>query len=114
MTSLLEPLPSEDGNLIGRDPRKITKEEWLASEMPLDVGLRAIRKKCLDCAYTPHEVRCCVQVTCPLWPLRLGIQPKGLRAARDQIEAARERKPLSPALQKAHAARRAQREGDPK
>ena len=55
MTSLLEPLPSEDGNLIGRDPRKITKEEWLASEMPLDVGLRAIRKKCLDCAYTPHE-----------------------------------------------------------
>jgi len=79
---LLEPSPYADdgGNLIGRDPRKVSAEEWQGT--PGLVGLKAIRAKCLDCAYIPSEVRKCVQTGCPLWPLRMGCVPKGFKIAR--------------------------------
>ncbi len=100
MTGFLE---REHGNLVGRDPREITTGEWLASDLPLDVGLRAIRAKCLDCAVTARAVRPCVLTTCPLWPLRMGTKPKGFREARAQRDAARERQPQPPHLRKAQA-----------
>ncbi len=106
MTGLLEPTESEHGNLVGRDPRKITTGEWLASDLPLDVGLRAIRAKCLDCALTAREARLCVVTACPLWPLRMGTKPKGFREARAQRDATRERQPQPPALRKVKLARK--------
>lgn len=79
---LLEPSPfaADAGNLIGRDPMTITASDWEAAKMPLLVGLKAVRAKCLDCAHSEKEVRKCVCVTCPLWHLRLGKVSKGLRA----------------------------------
>ena len=74
-------LSSEAGNLIGRDPDTLTSDEWLQLGSEFPVGLKAIRAKCLDCAHTPGEVRRCVCMDCPLWPLRLGRVPKAYRRA---------------------------------
>lgn len=76
------PYESDQLALIGRDPRTILEAEWLMHMPEVEVGLRAIRAKCLDCCHTAAEVRKCTVVSCPLWPLRMGAQPKGLRAAR--------------------------------
>ena len=85
------PYEVDDGALIGRDPRTIPAEDWYSSELDLAIGLQAIRQKCLDCAHTSKEVRKCVSVTCPLWPLRMGSVPKGFRQAREQRDAEREK-----------------------
>lgn len=77
------PYDGDYGHLIGRDPRTISADEWssVAGEPP--VGLKAIRAKCLDCCGdNAAEVRKCTAVSCALWPLRMGAQPKGLRIAR--------------------------------
>ena len=81
MNPLLQvsPFASDDGQLIGRDPRDIEPKNWAGR--PLLLGLKAIRAKCLDCAFEPSEVRKCVQIDCPLWPLRMGSVPKGYRNA---------------------------------
>lgn len=79
------PHEADEGNLIGRDPREISAEEFRTHLPDAAVGLKAIRAKCLDCCGdNASEVRKCVCVTCPLWPLRMGAQPKGLREARIQ------------------------------
>lgn len=87
---LLEPSPYEadEGNLIGRDPRKISAAEYAEHLPNATVGMKAIRAKCLDCSGGYQgEVRKCTVTACPLWPLRMGGQPKGLRAARMGDEA---------------------------
>ena len=76
------PYEADCGNLIGRDPRDITGPEWADTMPDVLVGMKAIRAKRLDCAHTASEVRKCVQVTCPLWALRMGGQPKALRLLR--------------------------------
>lgn len=77
------PYESDGGEIIGRDPRTISETEWRAVSADVVVGMRAIRAKCLDCcARNAAEVRKCVMVDCALWPLRMGVQPKGLRFAR--------------------------------
>lgn len=83
------PYEADAGHIIGRDPRDIAEEEW-AEHLPNPlVGMRAIRAKCMDCcADNAAEVRKCVVHSCPLWPLRMGCQPKGLRAARSTEVAA--------------------------
>ena len=80
-------IPSPDitdgGHLIGRDPRTISEADWLAILPDAQVGMKAIRAKCCDCAGgNMAEVRKCVSVTCALWPLRMGGQPRGLAAMR--------------------------------
>lgn len=77
---------ADDGLEIGRDPRKISADEWRQIKRTFPVGLAAIRAKCLDCAIFPGEVRRCVYIDCPLWPLRMGVVPKGYREARRQID----------------------------
>lgn len=72
----------DHGHLIGRDPRTITEAEWQAHMPDVQVGLKAIRAKCLDCAHNYAEVNKCTAIACPLWPLRMGSQPAGLRAMR--------------------------------
>lgn len=76
------PYEADEGNWIGRDPRKISAAEYAEHLPNATVGMKAIRAKCLDCAHTFTEVRKCTVTSCPLWPLRMGGQPKGLRAAR--------------------------------
>jgi len=83
MNSLLETSKEDDNNLVGKNPLKVTKEEWLESGLPLEVGMKAIRAKCVDCAGAWVEVRKCVCVTCPLWPLRMGKYPKAFKDARE-------------------------------
>ena len=57
------PFASDAGNLIGRDPRELSASEYLEHRDDFPIGLKAIRAKCLDCSYTPGEVRRCVCVT---------------------------------------------------
>jgi hypothetical protein len=74
-TILLQRSPNveDQGELIGRDPRKIPLADWMAAGIELSGVMQAIRAKCLDCVgYQPGEVRKCVAVTCPLWPFRMG------------------------------------------
>lgn len=93
---LLAPSPYEadGGNLIGRDPKSLTAAEWEASGLPLPVGFKAIRAKCVDCCggYV-SEVRKCVSTSCPLWPLRMGGMPKGLRELRKNLAVDAENEP---------------------
>lgn len=84
VSKLLEvsPFEADGGNLIGKDPRNIPKEDWLGIQCQFQFGLRAIRAKCLDCAHSNAEVRKCSVTDCALWPLRLGSVPRGLRQAK--------------------------------
>ena len=77
MNKFLEfsPYAADQEELIGKDPRTI--EDW--GDRKILVGMKAIRAKCLDCAHTASEVRKCVCVDCPLWPLRMGTYPKSIR-----------------------------------
>lgn len=73
--SLLEK-SSEDGHMIGRDPRTVSAEEYADAGVERIVGMKAIRLKCLDCcAGYSAEVRKCVSTDCVLWPLRMGSKP---------------------------------------
>jgi hypothetical protein len=81
------PYADDDGQLIGRDPRKISAEVWRGT--PGLVGMKAIRAKCIDCAHIPSEVRKCVQMDCPMWPLRMGTEPAGHKIARTGAAASR-------------------------
>lgn len=86
MNNLLEKssYESDRGELVGKDPRKVTKEEWLDSGVNLTLGMKAIRGKCVDCCCgDTSEVRKCTVVGCPLWPLRMGSVPKGFKLARE-------------------------------
>lgn len=52
--------------------------------------LKAIREKCLDCAYTPLEVRLCPATSCALYPFRFGKNPYIKRSlTEEQKEAAK-------------------------
>lgn len=82
-TQLLElsPFEVDAGALIGRDPRQVSEAEYRAA-IPRPIwGLSAIRAKCLDCAHSSMEVRKCVRIDCPLWPLRMGAVPLSLKRA---------------------------------
>src|SRR5215472_12997499 len=60
---------------IGRDPREMLREELEAMGHEAMSPMEAIRAKCLDCAGSTHEVRCCVAMACPSWPFRTGTNP---------------------------------------
>ena len=81
VNKLLEVSKNEDdgGNLIGRNPLEVPAQDWDDNNLPFLSGLKAIRAKCLDCSVIQSEVRKCVCITCPLWPLRMGSVPKGFR-----------------------------------
>ena len=75
---LLEPSPYEidGGQLIGRDPRRVSVEEFNRAGIDGAAAMEIIRAKCLDCcANQQDEVRKCVAVTCPNWPYRMGANP---------------------------------------
>jgi hypothetical protein len=74
------PYAEDRGNLIGRDPRKLSLD---AISVPPMLAAQAIRAKCLDCCGDqPGEVRKCVATGCPLWAFRMtGRLPPKLKAA---------------------------------
>jgi hypothetical protein len=95
----------DGGELIGRDPRKISLEEFVKAGIEGTQagggGLDVIRARCLDCCCEQaEEVRKCVSVTCPSWPYRMGVNPfrkmnlsEDERAARsERMRIARERR----------------------
>lgn len=61
----------------------MTKMEWGMTKLSEETKgegkrltpLRAIRLKCLDCAYTSNEVDLCPCVDCPLYRFRFGKNP---------------------------------------
>lgn len=67
----LKPSEADGGHLIGKSPREISIGDLRDLGHP-ESPIKAIRAKCLDCAYTESEVRKCVQHSCPLWPYRMG------------------------------------------
>jgi hypothetical protein len=83
---LLESSP--DGELVGRDPRKVTAAEFAAATLGDKPILKVIRAKCMDCcAEQEAEVRRCVVVTCPNWPYRMGANPFRTRELTDEQRA---------------------------
>ena len=65
-----------DGELVGRDPRKMDHDELRELGHEPIPALKALRLRCLDCcAGSADEVRKCVAVECPAWPFRLGKSP---------------------------------------
>lgn len=75
------PFANDGGELIGRDPRDLSADEWCALQPDHPIGLAVIRAKCLDCCHSQGEVRRCTATSCPLWPFRMGTVPKGYRDA---------------------------------
>lgn len=86
---LLQPSPhlSDGGELIGRDPRTLTEDEFVESFQPdWNVPAKAIRAKCRDCCGgDDSEVRKCVAVSCALWPLRMGATGKPFRKSLSRV-----------------------------
>lgn len=75
--TFLEPSPNEadGGNLIGRDPRQVPLAEIRLLRLP-ESPIKAIRAKCVECSgNNVAEVRKCVSLHCPLWPMRMGVSP---------------------------------------
>lgn len=82
--NLLEPSPYEidRGELIGRDPRKLTEAEVLEAGIELRVPTKAIRAMCYECTgHQESEIRKCVSFRCPLWCMRMGGLGRELRRA---------------------------------
>lgn len=92
MNALLEPSPYENdqGGLIGRDPRELTPSDFAAAGVALMPVMKAIRAYCIDCCGGQiAEVRKCVSMACPLWPMRMGNYPVRLRSAANGAGAGR-------------------------
>lgn len=71
----VSPYKSDGGEIIGRVPKEVGIADLRALGHPEKV-MKAIRAKCIDCAAGQEsEVRKCVQVDCPLWPMRMGKNP---------------------------------------
>jgi hypothetical protein len=79
-----------DGHRIGRDPRQMTPDELRAIGHERQPVLKMLRADCLDCCGgSVDEVRKCVAVGCPKWPLRMGSNPWRQAASPAQREHAR-------------------------
>lgn len=67
---------SAEGQPVGRDPRKMSSDEFSSIGFEKKSLYRVIREKCLACCcHQPTEVRLCVCDDCPLWPYRMGTNP---------------------------------------
>lgn len=82
-------LEIQDENFIGKDPRKITKEQYENAGFQDKPLLKVIREKCLDCCCGDStEVRKCPAVDCALWAYRMGSNPLRKRDLSDEQRAA--------------------------
>jgi hypothetical protein len=75
---------------VGRDPRRMTRDELKAVGHEPMSPLQALRARCLDCCgYQEKEVALCPAVDCPSWPFRMGTDPWRKPASEARREAAR-------------------------
>ena len=104
--------PGIGGELIGRDPRKMSIAELTALGHKPCSPLAALRARCVDCcAGSAPEVRKCVAVDCPAWPFRLRKNPWRAPPSEAQQEAGRAlaaKRALSPGTQRLRRALRAE------
>lgn len=64
------------GEVVGKDPRRMTQDEFRAVGHAPMSPIEAIRARCLDCCAGSHnEVRYCTARKCPSWPFRMGRSP---------------------------------------
>lgn len=75
--------------MTGRDPRRMSPDDLKAMGHQRVSVIDALRRKCLDCAGSPNEVRLCVAVACPSWPFRTGKNPWRAPPSEAQLEASR-------------------------
>ena len=94
------------GEVVGRDPRRMTSADLADLGHAGTTPLKAIRAHCLECGGgQAGEVRRCTVVQCPLWSLRMGSNPFARRtlseaqreAQRGRAAAARARRLTEPA-----------------
>jgi hypothetical protein len=65
-----------DGHRVGRDPRKMTRDELRLLGHEPKSPVEALRARCLGCCVgSADEVRKCMALACPSWPFRMGINP---------------------------------------
>ena len=84
-------LEKRDGWDVGRDPRRLSREELIAAGHKPMSAQKALRARCLDCcAGSANEVRLCTAVACPAWPFRQGSSPWRPPASEAQREAQRQ------------------------
>jgi hypothetical protein len=77
-----------DGHKIGRDPRRMSKDELIALGHEPISALKALRLRCIDCcAGNSNEVRKCMAVECPTCPFRMGSSPWRAELTEAQREA---------------------------
>lgn len=78
------------GEVVGKDPRKMTREDLSAVGHKPMTALEALRLRCLDCCGgSVQEVRYCMARKCPSWPFRMGKSPyKQKRIVSDEARAA--------------------------
>lgn len=78
------------GEVVGKDPRKMTQAEFREIGHRAMSPIEVIRARCLDCcAGSVAEVRYCTVRKCPSWPFRMGTSP--WRAKRQVTEEDRQR-----------------------
>jgi hypothetical protein len=88
------PYETDGGELIGRDPRKVSVEEFkragIEGTMIGGDGLEVVRAKCFECCvHQPDEVRKCVAITCVNWPYRMNANPFRKHTLTDEERVAR-------------------------
>jgi len=83
--------PGTDGELIGRDPRAMSRGDLMALGHEPSSPLKALRARCLDCCGdNASEVRKCVATDCPAWPFRMRKNPWRAPASEARRAAGRE------------------------
>ena len=66
---------ADGGAKVGKLPGLVPLADLKALGHP-ESPIRAIRAKCLDCCGgNDAEVRKCTAIGCPLWPLRMSVNP---------------------------------------
>ncbi len=82
-------LETDGGEIIGRDPKLIPLSAFDSAGVEILRPFKAIRARCVDCCGgSQAEVRKCVSIKCPLWPMRMGKLPAHLRVKSSEDEEA--------------------------
>jgi hypothetical protein len=68
-------VPCDVGTSKSKSSDLPSQEQLIALGHHPEPAMSVMRKKCLDCAHTAHEVRNCTVVSCQLWPYRFGKNP---------------------------------------
>ena len=76
-------LEKRDGWDVGRDPRRVSRDELIAAGHNPISALKALRLRCIDCcADQANEVRLCTAVSLPELAVPHGLEPVAQGAER--------------------------------